>query len=112
MSAPKKPQDRLPKKSANVYRFTHEGVTYTLPNAAGAVDKIPGRALRDAYLDGQDGQMRLGFMLLEHVDADSSVIDVLYDMPAPMLLEHLSAWMEVKPDDEGATVGESFSSSA
>lgn len=106
----KQPQDRKPKRSASVYRFTWDGQSYQLPSGETAVDKVPGRALRDAYMDGEDGQMRLGFAMLENVDADPAALDALYAMPAPIMLDHLQKWMEVRADETSATVGESLSS--
>lgn len=106
----KTPRDRQPKKEERLYRFTVDGKTWTLPPGEDAVKLIPGRMLRDAYMEGEDGQMRLGFAMLEHVDAEPGAVDALYSLPAPEMLDHLSAWMEVRRNDTAATVPESSSS--
>jgi len=108
----KKPQDHRPKKEARLYTFTADGKTYTLPPAETAVPHMPGRLLRDAYMEGEEGQMRLGFAMLEHVEADPAALDALYSLPAPEMLDHLQKWMEVRSEATSATVPESSSSSA
>lgn len=92
------------------YTFEHDGQTYALPPGETAVEKISGRFLRDAYMDGDEGQMRLGFAMLEHVDADEGALDALYSMPAPRMLEVIQEWMTFKPSEEDASLGESSSS--
>lgn len=108
---PKQPQDHKPKQQPNVYTFRHNGTTYRLPSGETAVDKIPGKFLRDAYMDGDEGQMRLGFAMLENIDADPAALEALYSMPAPQMLEHLQGWMSFKPSEEDASLGESSGSS-
>jgi hypothetical protein len=111
----KRPTDRQPKAvtitptPVNVYTFEHEGVTYSLPSGATAVPLLPGRALRDAYIDGEAGQMRLAFLMLEAIDADPAALDALYDMPAPVMLEHVQGWMSLAPVEGDASLGESLS---
>lgn len=115
---PKKPQDRQPKAvtitptPVNVYTFEHDGHTYALPAGATAVDRVPGRVLRDAYLDGEGGQLRMGFTLLELVDADPGALDALYSMPAPEMLEHVAAWLSLQTVEGEPSLGESLGSSA
>lgn len=108
----KRPQDRQPKAvtitptPVNVYTFTHQGKEYSLPAGETVVERVPGRAVRDAYLDGQEGQMRLGFTMLELVDADPGALDALYDMPASDMLEHVAAWMSMTPVEGEPSLGE------
>ena len=104
--APKQPQDHRPKVGDHLYTFTWDDQTYQLPPAETAVNDIPGKVLRDAFMDGEEGQMRLGFAMLELVEAPGAV-EALYEMPAPAMLDHLQAWMETRHNDEAATVGES-----
>lgn len=108
----KTPQDRKPKASQEVYTFTVDGKTYKLPSASKASSKISGRILRNAALDGDEGQLALGFATLEAAGATEAAVNALYDMPAPETLEHLSAWMTFKASAEDASVGESSGSSA
>lgn len=109
--AAKKPADRRPKKDApELYEFTWDGSTFRLPPAESAVDKISGKSLRDAFMDGEEGQMRLGFTLLEMVDAEPGALDALYSMPAPDMLDHIQKWMELRSEEGEATVGESLRS--
>lgn len=112
MTAPKKPQDHLPKHTDDddLYEFIWADTTYRLPPADRAINQIPGRTLRDAFMEGEEGQMRLGFAMLEHSDAGDAM-DALYEMPAPAMLDHLQKWMETRTRPDGATVGESSRSS-
>ena len=116
---PATPADRKPKTPSG---FTFDAVvrdddgkprtkTFALPPGETAVPKIPGKFLRDAYMDGDEGQMRLGFAMLEAVDADQGALDALYAMPAPEMLEVIQAWMTFKPSEEDASLGESSGSS-
>jgi hypothetical protein len=106
--ARKEPSDHKAKNgTAPVYEFDWEGHTYQLPPAETAVPNMPGRLLRDAYMEGEEGQMRLGFAMLEHVDADPAAVAALYDMPAPDMLDHLQDWMKTRAEETAATVGES-----
>jgi len=108
----KAPQDHKAKASEEPvrYRFTWQEQDYELPPPQMAVDRITGQALRDAYMDGQEGQMRLGFLMLENVEAESGAVEALYSMPAPAMLDHIAAWMETRDSETGATVGESLRS--
>lgn len=89
------------------FTFEHEGQTHTLPAAQTKYDQVPGRLIRDAYMDGDDGEMRLGFTLLEMVDAEPGAVDALYAKPAPEMLAIFRDWMRFRPSEEDATVGES-----
>jgi hypothetical protein len=75
MPTPKKPQDRLPKLPKG---YTFEGADsqlYTLPAPAGALDNIPGRAVRDAAMQGGDAELRLGFLCLEASGVDDDALE-------------------------------------
>lgn len=107
---PNAPQDRKPKK-ADVYTFRHKNKTYRLPSGETAAEKIEGRYLRDAAMEGEDGQLRLGFAMLEQVDATPGALDALYSMPASQMMEHIHEWMNFKPSEDEPSVGESSASS-
>lgn len=112
---PKQPQDHKPKSTSDAYTFRHDGVTHHLAAGETVATQLPGRFLRDAALDGEEGQMRLAFAMLEKVASSEGAVDALYDMPASQMLEHIQAWMEFKPtgdDGEEASLGESSRSSA
>jgi hypothetical protein len=94
-----------------MFTFEHDGKTYSLPSGATKIDEIPGRLVRDAYMDGDAGEMVLGFTLLEKVDADPAAIAALYDKPAPEMLAIFRDWMRFRPSPEDATAGESSASS-
>lgn len=107
----KQPTDHQPKEDEpRNYTFAWDGSTYTLPPPDSAVDLVPGQVLRDAYMDGDEGQMRLGFHMLEKVAAEPGTVEALYAMPAPMMLTHLQSWMELRASTSEATVGESLRS--
>lgn len=99
------PQDHLPKK-ATYFAFCVEGNEHHLPLASTAAEKVPGRAMRDAFLAGEEGQMRLGFLMLEASGVDSKILDVIYDQPGPKTLEILSDWLEFG-DGDGASIPQS-----
>lgn len=105
----KTPQDRKPKGDA--YQFTvsvgGKPKTFRLPSAEDASGRVPGRFLRDASMNGQEGQIALSFATLEAAGADQAAIDALYDMPATQMLEHIAAWLQFKASPEDASVGES-----
>lgn len=109
----KQPQDRKPKAGSEVYTFRHDGKTYRVPAGPEAFgkarDALPGRFIRDAYME-DDGEMRMGFALFEQV-ADQDALDALYAMPGPEMFDHLRAWMAFKPTEEDASLGESSGSS-
>lgn len=104
----------MPKPKATpeqMFTFEHDGKTYALPSALTKYDEVPGRLVRDAYMDGDAGEMRLSFTLLEMLDADPAAIDALYDKPAPEMLAIFRDWMQFRPAPEDATLGESSASS-
>lgn len=108
---PKQPEDHQPKQDTDgSYTFRHNRKTYRLPPGEDAIPKIPGRFLRNAFMDGEQGEMALAFAMLENVDADPAALDALYEMPAPEMLNHLQAWMNHRADETAATLGESSSS--
>lgn len=105
----------MPKKKNNdeqMFSFEHDGQTFELPSAVTKYDQVPGRLIRDAYMDGDDGEMRLGFTLLEMLDADEAAIEALYAKPAPEMLEIFRDWMRFRPSEEDASLGESSASSS
>jgi hypothetical protein len=55
--------------------------------------------------------MRLGFTLLEMVDAEPGAVEALYSMPADRMLATFRDWMRFRPTLEDATLGESSASS-
>lgn len=102
---PKKPQDRKPKQDAG-HSFTHEGKKYTLPSPVEAVKGLSGRDLRDVLMGGQQGEITLGFRLLEASDADQDTVDALYSKPGPECIEILGRWVQ-SADLNGTTLPES-----
>lgn len=102
---PTTPQDRKPKK-ATKFTFTVGSKTYTLPLASKGADKVPGRVMRDALMGGDEGEMKLGFALLEACGADPKVVDVLYDLPMPRCLKILGDWLKLG-DGDGASLPQS-----
>lgn len=99
------------KKPEQMFTFQHDGQTYELPSPLTKYDEIPGRLIRDAYMDGDEGDMRLGFTLLEMVDAKPEALDALYAKPAPEMLDIFRDWMRFRPTPEDANLGESGASS-
>src|SRR5690348_10508827 len=120
---PTTPQDRKP-KAGGPYKFkakvterddngemVEKVKTFTLPSAAEGAAKVPGRYLRDASMNGEEGQMALGFATLEATGAAPEAINALYSLPVVEMMEHLEAWMRHKAKPEDASVGESSGSS-
>lgn len=93
------------------FSFDHDGKTFELPSALTKYAEVPGRLIRDAYMEGDDGEMRLGFTLLEMLDADTGAVDALYEKPAPEMLAIFRDWMNFRPTQEDVSLGESSASS-
>jgi hypothetical protein len=107
MTAPRKPQDRKPKaaEQPTAFTFEHEGETFTLPPVESVAATVPGRTMRDAVMDGEEGQLRLAFFMLEKLEDSAEAIDALYSKPASEMLELVQAWMTFKPAG-GVSLGE------
>ena len=99
------------KKPEQMFTFEHDGKTFGIPSALTKYDEISGELIRDAYMDGDSGEMRLGFTLLELVDAEPGALDALYSKPAPEMLDIFRDWMRFRPATEDANLGESSASS-
>lgn len=102
---PATPQDRKPKKVTR-YTFTIKGKSYSLPLASKAAENIPGRVMRDALMGGDEGEMRLGFTLLEACGADRATVDAIYDLPSPECVRVLGEWIALG-DGDGANLPQS-----
>lgn len=98
--------------SEQMFTFEHEGKSYEIPSALTKYDEVPGELVRDAYMDGEPGEMRLGFTLLEMIDAEPGTLEALYSKPAPEMLEIFRDWMRFRPATKDATLGESSASSS
>jgi len=107
MTAPRKPQDRKPKAAEEPTEFTfeHNGETFTLPPAQTIADRVTGRMMRDAVMEGEEGQLRLSFFMLEQLEDAEEAINALYEKPGSQMLTLVEAWMKFKPKN-GATLGE------
>ena len=110
MPTTKKPQDRKPKKDT-WFIFDAAGEVFTLPPATDGLAGISGRVMRDAMMSGDEGEVRLGFALLEACGAEPEAIEALYDKPALEMVKVLAAWMQHSEVTAGATLGESPRSS-
>lgn len=98
----KAPQDHKPKG----FTFTHDGKTYSLPAPSQALANLDGRALRDAILGGQMGELALGFRCLEAVGAEQEAVDAIYAMPVAETAATIADWMK-SADLSGATLPQS-----
>lgn len=94
-----------------MFTFEHDGKTYGIPSGSTKIDEVSGQIIRDAYMDGDAGEMRLGFTLLDLVEAEPGAIEALYAKPAPEMLTIFRDWMRFRPSEEDATPGESSASS-
>jgi hypothetical protein len=102
----KAPQDRLSKAVDGFTFKCADGKTHVLPWATTARTILPGRYLRDAAMDGIEGQMRLIFASLEAVDADPATIEALYDLPADDMLKIAQDWFNT-PGPDGVSAPQS-----
>lgn len=104
------PQRRTPQdhkaKTTGDFTFERDGVTYTLPHPSQALANLDGRALRDAVLGGQMGELALGFRCLEAVGADPAAIDAIYAMPVEQTSITILEWLR-SADLSGATLPQS-----
>ena len=106
MTEPRKPQDRKSKVEApKTFEFEHDGEAYTLPPVESVAASVPGRTMRDAVMDGEEGQLRLAFFMLEKLDGAEDAVDALYSKPAPEMLGLVQKWMTFKPSG-GVSLGE------
>lgn len=106
-AARRAPQDRKPKATEEPTEFTfeHNGETFTLPPAQTIAHLVTGRMMRDAVMQGEEGQLRMSFFMLEKLEDSDEAINALYEKPGHQMLELVQAWMEFKPKD-GVTLGE------
>jgi hypothetical protein len=106
----KTPQDR--KTADDLYRFTVQGKSFTLPSPESAAPKVGGGVTMDAILapDDEMAQLRLGLAMLNASGADPEALAALRSMPAEEMLTTVGEWMEHKPKGQ-ASVGESSGSS-
>lgn len=113
MTDVKVPEDHKAKPTP--YKFKAPGmdkydkpitVTHTLPFASKGAEKLTGRDTRDALMNGDVGQLKLGFVMLEACGAKPEAIDALYDLPNTKCLEILGEWM-THGDGDGGSVPQS-----
>lgn len=104
-----KPQDHKPAKG-EPFRFTHEGKSYTLPNADKGRNALTGRDLRDAAVGGEVGQIGYLFKVLEAAKPSKAALDAIYAMPQADTMQVLTDW-GAHGDGDGASLGESSGSS-
>jgi len=102
MPEKKAPADHKPKG----FTFDHDGRTYTLPAPSQALANLDGRALRDALLGGQMGEIQLAFRCLEAVGADQATIDAIYAKPVAETTDVVVRWLR-SADMSGATLPQS-----
>ena len=103
---PRQPQDHKPKAAVGFQFDGADGKSHTLPHPSEALALLPGRAFRDALMDGEEGQLKMAFRCLELVvDDDNPALDALYDLPAPDMIEVVATWFS-SADPSGATLGE------
>ena len=104
--ARKTPQDHKPKAAAGFQFDGADGKSYVLPHPSKALALLPGRAFRDALMDGSEGQLKMAFTCLELVvDEGDPALDALYNLPAPDMIEIVGTWF-ASADTSGATLGE------
>lgn len=101
---PRQPQDHKPKVTG--FTFDHDGKTYSLPAPSQALANLDGRALRDALLDGQMGEVALAFRCLEAVGAEPEAIDAIYAKPVAETTDVVVRWLR-SADMSGATLPQS-----
>lgn len=115
---PRTPQDHEPKGERYSFTVAVDGKpkTFAMPSAeaaASASQRLPGKFLRDAFMDPEEGEARLAFATLEAADADPEMLEALYSLPGAEMLSHIRQWMQHKsPSGEDASLGESSGSSA
>ena len=111
MPAPRKPADRKPAKGALFSFVGADGKSHTLPLASAGTEKMSGRQMRDAVMDGGGmGELKLGYAMLEACGAPQPVVDAIYDLPNEQCLTVLGEWM-THGDGKGTSVPQSSGSS-
>ena len=92
---PRKPQDRKPKADAP-FSFTAGGKKHTLPRPTeDQAASIPFGITRAAVMSPDDemAQMRLGFAMLDVVDAKPEALAALDSLPTSEAVEIFGEWM-------------------
>lgn len=97
MPTAKTPADHKPKAGSpdDGYRFTVDGVTYTLPPVTEEdAQKLPGSLTMDIVEKPDDPhtQAKYGFALLRLMVKDD-VVDALRSLPTGEMMEILGGWM-------------------
>lgn len=110
MTEPRKPADHKTKPTPFKFKGA-DNKQHTLPFASKGRERITGREMRDALMDGDAGKLKLGFVLLEACGAKDEAIDAIYDLPNARTLEILGEWMEYG-DGDGASLPQSPRSSS
>ena len=103
---PTQPQDRQPKKNAPYKFIGADKKSHTLPLASKGAEKVSGRVMRDALMDGDAGELKLGFAMLEACGASEAAVNAVYDLPSAECMEILGEWMS-HGDGDGASVPQS-----
>ena len=88
------------------FTFEHGGTTYHLPAPSAAMANLPGKALRDALLEGETGQLALAFRAIEASGADEAAVAALYEKPVPEMTETIMSWFQ-SAQVQGATIPQS-----
>ena len=116
-SAPARPALVNLSVDGQVVRFSVRGADkkvtkHVMPDAAQAASRLSGEVLIQASLDETGGSdMRLLFQMLNVSDIDPAARAALGQLPAPALMQIVSAWADTNRT-AGAPLGESSSSSA
>lgn len=100
------PHDRKPKIKPGEYTFDHEGQTYVIPAPSQALAQVDGRTFRDALMDGEAGELKLGFKCLELVCTDDATLNALYSKPVSETVAIVGEWFQ-SADLSGATLPQS-----
>jgi hypothetical protein len=100
------PQDRKPKAKPAEYTFEHEGKTYVIPPPSDALAQVDGRTFRDALMNGEAGELKLGFTCLELVCTDPETLDALYAKSVVDTCQIVGEWFQ-SADLSGASLPQS-----
>jgi hypothetical protein len=104
--APKAPQDHKPKQAdkPTAFAFTIGEEDFTLPFVgAEIVNRVEGRIVEAAMLDGEEGQAKMAFALLRAVPDHDKDKEALRSLPFPEMLTYLLDWLKAS----GVSLGES-----
>lgn len=95
----------MPTKTPNLFTFTADGESHSLPLASEGRKRLTGRDFRDAMLDGDSGEWAYLLKALEAAGPDEDSLEAFYSLPQSEMTDLLYKWSQ-HGDGDGTSLGE------